>query len=394
MINFEFYSPTKFVFGRDVENRTGSLVREFGGSKALLHFGGGSVVRSGLLDRIKASLHKEGIDYCQLGGVQPNPRSGLVYEGIELARKENVDFIIGIGGGSAIDSAKAIAMGVRYDGDFWDFFAGTATPEQTLPIATIPTIPAAGSEGSSSAVITLEDGMLKRGAGHDSLRPVFSVMNPELTFTLPPYQTACGCADMMAHVFERYLTNTENVELTDRLCESILQTLVRDVPVVLQEPENYGARANIFWAGMIAHNDTCGVGRQQDWSSHMIEHELSALYDVAHGAGLAVVFPAFMKFTLKQDIMRYAQLAVRVWGCDMDYRNPEKTALEGIDRLEKFFRLIGLPTTMEELGARAEDIPFMAGKVKLGANGRLGSFVPLSVKDIEQIFNLAMQSCD
>lgn len=390
MINFEFYSPTKFVFGRGVEDKTGDYVRQFGGSKVLLHFGGGSVVRSGLLDKVKASLAKEGIKYCQLGGVQPNPRSGLVYEGIDLVRKEKVDFIIGVGGGSAIDSAKAIAMGANYAGDFWDFFCGKASPEKTLPVATVPTIPAAGSEGSNSAVITLEAGMLKRGIGHDSLRPVFSLMNPELTYTLPPYQTACGCADMMAHVFERYLTNTENVELTDRLCESVLQTLIRDVPIALENPEDYGVRANIFWAGMIAHNDTCGVGRQQDWSSHSIEHELSALYDVAHGAGLAVIFPAYMKFTLQHDVMRYAQLAVRVWGCEMDYRNPEKTAREGIEKLESFLRSIGMPTNFAELGAKEKDIPLMAKKVGLGKNDRLGSFVPLTTADIEKIYQLAL----
>ncbi len=391
MINFEFCSPTTFVFGKGTETQTGEYVRRFGGTKVLIHYGGGSVVRSGLLDRVKASLDQAGIGHCELGGVQPNPRSGLVYEGIELARRENVDFLLGLGGGSAIDSAKAIAMGVRDEGDFWDFYAGLRQPEKTLPIATVVTIPAAGSEGSNSSVITLEDGMLKRGFGHPSIRPVFSIMNPELTYTLPPYQTACGCADMMAHVFERYLTNTPDVELTDYLCESVLKTLIRDIPIVLREPENYGARANIFWAGMVAHNDSCGVGREQDWSSHNIEHELSAQYDVAHGAGLAVVFPAFMKYTLKHDVNRYAQLAVRVWNCEMDYQNPEKTAREGIDRLVSFFRSIGLPTTFEELGAKKEDIPMMAAKVGLAEGETLGSFVPLTTANIEKILHLTMK---
>ena len=390
MENFVFCSPTTFVFGRDVEKETGKYVRKFGGTKVMLHYGGGSVIRSGLMDRVRNSLKDAEIDFCELGGAKPNPRSGLVYEGIEMARKEKVDFIIGVGGGSAIDSAKAIAVGVRYDGDFWDFYAGKSKPADTLPIATVVTIPAAGSEGSDSSVITQEDGMLKRGLSHDSIRPVFSIMNPELTFTLPPYQTACGCADMMAHILERYLTNTQDVELTDRLCESVLQTLVRDIPIVLQEPENYGARANIFWAGMVAHNNSCGVGREQDWSSHAIEHELSALYDVAHGAGLAVVFPAFMKYTLKQDVMRYAQLAVRVWNCEMDYRNPEKTALEGIARFETFLQSIGMPITFDQLGAKESDIPAMAAKVGLADDEKLGSFMPLSTSDIEAIYRLAL----
>ncbi len=392
MQNFVFCSPTTFVFGKDTENETGDFVRKFGGTKVMIHYGGGSVVRSGLLDRVKASLDEAGIACCELGGAQPNPRSGLVYEGIEMARRENVDFIIGLGGGSAIDSAKAIAVGVPYDGDFWDFYDDKAEPENTLPIATVVTIPAAGSEGSNSSVITHEEGMLKRGLGHESIRPVFSIMNPELTFTLPPYQTACGCADIMAHILERYLTNTRDVEMTDRLCESVLKTLIEDVPVVLQEPEHYGARANIFWAGMIAHNNSCGVGREQDWSSHQIEHELSALYDVAHGAGLAVIFPAFMKYTLKHDVQRYAQLAVRVWNCEMDFQNPEKTAREGIARFEAFLKSIGMPVTLEELGAREEDIPAMAAKTKMGPNDILGSFMPLSRKDVEAIYRLSMQS--
>jgi alcohol dehydrogenase YqhD (iron-dependent ADH family) len=391
MLNFEFWSPTCFVFGKDTEKETGKYVKKFNGSKVLIHYGGGSVVRSGLLDRVKKSLDDEDVGYVELGGVKPNPRSGLVYEGIELCRRENVDFILAVGGGSAIDSAKAIAMGVKYDGDFWDFYAQKADPQNTLPVATVLTIPAAGSEGSESSVITQEDGMLKRGRSHQSLRPVFSIMNPELTYTLPPFQTACGCADMMAHIFERYLTNTPDVEFTDRLCESVLQTLIRDIPIVMDNPEHYGARANVMWAGTIAHNNACGVGREQDWASHDIEHELSALYDVAHGAGLATVFPAFMKYTLKHDVMRYAQLAVRVWNCEMDYSNPEKTALEGIARLEQFWSSIGLPTSFQELGAKEEDIPKMAAKVGLTGGRKLGSFQPLDTQDIENIYKLCIK---
>lgn len=393
MLNFEFCSPTTFVFGRDVEDQTGEYVKKFGGHKVMLHYGGGSVVRSGLLDRVKASLEKNGIAYCELGGVRPNPRSGLVYQGIDMAREENVDFMIGVGGGSAIDSAKAIAMGVRYDGDFWDFYAGKAKPQDTLPIATVVTIPAAGSEGSDSSVITHEDGMLKRGFGDESIRPIFSVMNPERTFTLPPYQTACGCVDIMAHILERYLSNTQDVELTDYLCEAVLKTVIRDVPIVLRQPEHYGARANIFWAGMVAHNNSCGVGREQDWSSHNIEHELSAAYDVAHGAGLAVVFPAFMKYTLKHDVSRYAQLAVRVWNCEMDHQDPERTAREGIARMEAFFESIGMPTRFEDIeGSNKDDLKMLAAKVGLEGEERMGSFVPLSTEDIEAILKLTYRN--
>ena len=389
MNNFKFYSPTYFVFGKGSENEAGKYVKRFGGSKVLIHYGGGSVVRSGLLDRVKASLKLEGIDFVELGGVMPNPRSGLVYEGIELCRKEAVDFILAVGGGSSIDSAKAIAAGVVYDGDFWDFYEGIAI-EKALPVGTVLTIAAAGSEGSGDSVITKEEGMLKRGAGGEALRPVFSILNPELTQTLPAYQTACGATDIMAHVFERYFTNTKEVEITDRLCEAVLLTMVKEVPRVIEDPNNYDARANIMWAGMVAHNNLVGVGRDQDWSSHGIEHELSALYDVAHGAGLAVIFPAWMTFVMKQDINRFAQIAVRVWGCEMNFANPEETAKEGIERLKKFLTSIGMPISFKELGAREEDIPLMVEKLGLGEKGTMGSFVALTAKDVEQIYRLAL----
>lgn len=390
MNNFNFYSPTYFVFGRDTENKAGRYVKRFGGSKVLIHYGGGSVVRSGLLDRVKASLKNEGIDFLELGGVMPNPRSGLVYEGIELCRKESIDFVLAVGGGSSIDSAKAIAVGAKYDGDFWDFYEGKQSIKEALPVGTVLTIAAAGSEGSGDSVITKEEGMLKRGAGGEAMRPVFSILNPELTQTLPAYQTACGATDIMAHVFERYFTNTKEVEITDRLCEAVLLTMIKETPRVIADPNNYDARANIMWAGMVAHNNLVGVGREQDWSSHNIEHELSALYDVAHGAGLAVIFPAWMTFVMKHDINRFAQIAVRVWGCEMNFANPEETAREGIERLKKFLTSIGMPISFKELGAREEDIPLMVEKLDLGDNGTMGSFVALSAKDIEQIYRLAL----
>ena len=330
MENFTFYSPTCFVFGKETENEAGSYVKRFGGSKVLIHYGGESAKRSGLLDRVQDSLKKEGIDFTLLGGVKPNPRSGLVYEGIDRCKKEGVDFILAVGGGSVIDSAKAIAAGVVYDGDFWDFYRGKRI-EKALPVGTVLTIAAAGSEGSPDSVITKEEGMFKRGASGDAIRPKFSILNPALTQTLPAYQTAAGITDIMAHLYERYLTNSKEVEVTDRLIEALLLTMKHEGPRVIADPNNYDARANIMWAGMVAHNNTCGVGRSQDWNSHSIEHELSALYDCAHGAGLAVTMPAVFKYEMNHNIMRFAQAAVRVWGCQMDFEHPEVTALEGIE---------------------------------------------------------------
>jgi len=389
MNNFNFYSPTLFVFGKERENEAGKLVKRFGGTKVLIHFGGGSVVKSGLLDRVKQSLTAEDISFVELGGVMPNPRSGLVYTGIEICKREKIDFVLAVGGGSVIDSSKAIALGALYDGDFWDFYQGKAMTK-ALPVATILTISAAGSEGSGNSVITHENGMLKRGCGGDALRPVFSVLNPELTCTLPAYQTACGCTDMMAHVMERYFTNTQEVEITDRLCESILLTIIKEAPKALTNPADYDARANLMWAGMVAHNDVCGVGREQDWSTHALEHELSALYDVAHGAGLAVMFPAWMKYVMNHDVMRFAQMAVRVWGCEMDFQQPEKTALQGIYKLEQFLISIGMPVRFSGLGAKAEDIPTLVKTLFSSGAATLGNFVKLTADDARKIYELAL----
>lgn len=391
MDNFTFYSPTYFVFGKDTENDTGKYLRRFGGSKVLIHYGGGSVIRSGLLDRVKSSLKQEGIAFVELGGVKPNPRSGLVYEGIELCRRENVDFVLAVGGGSTIDSAKAIAAGVLYDGDFWDFYQGKAVTK-ALPVGTILTISAAGSEGSPDTVITNENGMYKRGASGEALRPAFSVLNPALTQTLPPYQIACGITDIMAHLFERYFTRTKDVEVTDRMIEALLLTMIHEAPRVMRDPNNYEAQANIMWAGMMAHNNSCGVGRTQDWASHDIEHELSAIYDCAHGAGLAVVFPAWMTYNLKHDVSRFAQLAVRVWGCQMDFAHPENTAKAGIAALKQFLRSIGMPINFSELGAKEDDIEKMAYNACYGdgRKGTVGGFASLSEADVANIYRLAL----
>ena len=391
MNNFTFYSPTCFVFGKDAENQAGSLVKRFGGSKVLIHYGGGSVVRSGLLGRVKASLEAENIPYFELGGVQPNPRSGLVYKGIELCRKENIDFVLAVGGGSTIDSSKAIAAGTVYSGDFWDFYSGKYI-EQALPVGTVLTIAAAGSEGSPDSVITKEDGMFKRGATGDAIRPKFSILNPALTQTLPPYQTAAGITDIMAHVYERYLTNTKEVEVTDRLIEALLLTMVHEGPRVIADPNNYEARANIMWAGMMAHNNSCGVGRSQDWNSHDIEHELSATYDCAHGAGLAVTMPAVFTYVMNHDVMRFAQVAVRVWGCQMDFAHPEVTAKAGIEALRSFLISIGMPKNFAELGAKEEDIPQMVESLCRGngRDGKLHGFVELDEADCTNIYKLMM----
>ncbi len=388
MDNFQFYSPTEFVFGKDTENQCGSYVKKHGGSRVLVHYGSQSAVKSGLLDRVCASLEKEGIYYETLGGVQPNPRDTLAYQGIDLVREKKLDFILAVGGGSVIDSAKAIAVGVPYEGDFWDMYAGVAPVKAAMPVACVLTIAAAGSEGSPSSVVTKEEGMLKRSIGSDLIRPRFSILNPQLTCSLPAYQTACGATDIMAHVFERYFTNTKEVEITDRLCEAVLQTIVKEAPRAIAEPDNYDARANIMWAGTVAHNNIVGVGRSQDWNSHGLEHELSGLYDVAHGAGLAVMMPAWMEFVYHHDVMRFAQMAERVFGVPMNYANPEDTAVKGIKAFRRFLSDIGMPINFEQLNAKKEDIPVLVEKLGIG-DGTRGGFVTLDKAAVTRIYEIA-----
>lgn len=391
MNNFNFYSPTEFVFGKGTEEKCGELVKKHGGTRVLVHYGSGSVVRSGLLGRVTRSLQEAGLTHFELGGVVPNPRDTKVYEGIELCRKENIDFILSVGGGSTIDSSKAIAAGTCYDGDFWDFYCGKAQIKKALPVGTVLTIAAAGSEGSPSSVITKEEGMEKRGTGSDLIRPRFSVLNPELTFTLPKYQTGCGATDIIAHVFERYFTTTKEVEITDRLCEAVILTMIKETPRVIADPCNYDARANIMWAGMVAHNDIVGVGRAQDWNSHGLEHELSGLYDCAHGAGLAVIMPAWMEYVMDTDVMRFAQMATRIFGVQMDFENPRNTAIKGIRAFRSFLRDIGMPINFRELGAKEEDIPLLIEKLGIGDGVRHG-FRQLDKNDVEAIYKLAAQA--
>ena len=394
MDNFTFHRPTDFVFGKDAQSKAGEYLKKYGATKVFIHYGGGSVIKSGLLDQVKASLNAVSIPFVELGGVVPNPEDTLVYKGIDMCRAEGVDFILAVGGGSVIDSAKAIAVGVPYDGDFWDFYDGKGKPTTAVKLATVLTIPAAGSEVSESSVITkVGDTPLKRGLNSPHMTPVFSLMNPELNYTLPAFQTACGVADMMSHLFERYFTNTTGVLLTDELAEGILRTVIHYAPIAIKEPNNYEARANLTWAGCIAHDNSTGVGRAQDWGSHMLEHELSAMYGVAHGAGLATVFPAWMSYVQQKDqaaIERFARFATKVWGveCDGDL---VATGKKGIEALRNFWAGIGLPVNFEQLGAKKEDIPAIVKVLELNTGGSFSSFKRMDMSDAAKIYELAAQ---
>lgn len=402
MNNFTFYSPTEFVFGKDTESQAGSLCKQYGASKVLVVYGGKSAIKSGLLDRVLDSIKAEGITAITLGGVQPNPTDPKVYEGIAMARKENVDFVLAVGGGSVIDTAKAICAGVPYDGDFWDFFIGKAVVKAALPVAVVLTIPAAGSEGSGNAVITREATLQKLGVrAKKLLRPRFAIMNPELTFTLPAWQTASGIADMMAHILERYLSNSEDVMIGDRLCEGSLLAIMDAAERVMENPEDYGARANIMWSGMVAHNDTCSAGRDEDWACHQMEHELSAMYNVTHGAGLAVMFPAYLTFMSHHNPDKVAQLAIRVFGVkastpeieDMEAEEKETVALEGVARLRNFFKTtLKLPVTLPDLGIPEPDIDNLVRKLHENKGASFGAFYTLTPDVSREIFNLAMQN--
>ena len=393
MIDFDYWSPTYIAFGKGKESRTGELVRQFGGSRALLHYGGGSAIRSGLLDRVKASLSAAGIHFVELGGVKPNPRSSLVEEGVRLALAEKVDFLLAVGGGSVIDSSKAIAIGAANGGEWRKYYVGREVKVRpvipaALPVGVVLTIAAAGSEGSTNSVINLEPENLKRGAGGNILRPKFAVMNPELTMSLPPFQTACGLADMFAHLCERYFSPTADVALTDNLCEAVMRTIVLEGAKVMANPNDYQARANVMWAGTLAHNDICGAGRVQDWASHGIEHELSALYDCAHGAGLAVVMPAWMAFVYKADSARFARFAQNVFDVGHGLSDDE-AAREGIPAFRRWLKSLGLPLTFAELGAKEEDIPLLLKTLNLGSN-TLGAFRPLTEADVASIYHLCL----
>lgn len=387
MNNFVFYPATKYVFGRGVENLVGKEACAFGMRKPMIVYGKGSVIKSGLLDRVKNSLEEAGIPYAELGGVQPNPVDSKVYEGIELAKEEGVDSLIAVGGGSSIDTAKAIAAAMLYDGDFWDFYSGKAPVKKALPVGVVLTIPAAGSEGSGNTVITKLDGLHKLGMGSDVLRPKFALMNPELTFTLPPYQTAAGITDMMAHIMERYFSNTPDVEITDRVAEGVLKAIITEAPKVIANPKDYDARANIMWSGTLAHNGVCSGGREEDWSTHALEHELSAVYDVTHGAGLAVMFPAWMTYAMKENPGKLAQFARRVF--DIEENDDSKAAALGIDALKRFLTSIGMPVSMKELGIGNPDVRLLAEKVTENKGDVFGGYIKIDRDVAEKIYDLA-----
>lgn len=392
MIDFTFYSPTEFIFGKNTEEKAGQLALRYGAGRALVIYGGGSAVKSGLLARVTAALKAAGVETVEMGGVRPNPTDGKVYEGIDLVRKEGVDFIIAVGGGSVIDTAKAIACGVKYEGDFWDFFAGKAQVQEALPVGVVLTIPAAGSEGSGNAVITKESTQQKLGIKQPmTLRPKFAIMNPELTMTLPAWQTASGICDMMVHILERYFTNTEGTEIGDRMCEGVLMAIINEGRKVMENPNDYNARANIMWSGMVAHNGTCGVGCVEDWSGHQLEHEVSAMYDVTHGAGLAVITPAYMTFMAKHNPKRIAQFAERVMGVRNENGNIEEIAMEGVRRLKSFLHDdLKLPVTFSGLGIDNPNIPELVKRLHQNKGEQFGTFYPITPAVSEEVYRLGM----
>lgn len=383
--NFVFFNPTRILFGAGMEEETGRQAALWG-KKALLHYGGGSIMKNGVYQKVTQSLREHGVSWVELGGVQPNPRLSLVREGIDLCRAQGVDLVLAVGGGSVIDSSKAIAAGVCYPGDIWACYIDPSkTVTQALPVGVVLTIPAAGSESSSGSVITNEDGWLKRPCEGEALYPRFAIINPETNYTLPPYQTACGCADIMAHLMERYFTSVVNVDASDRMIEGLLRTMLYYGPMALREPDNYDVRAEINWAGTLAHNNLLDRGRIGDWASHNIEHELSGIYDIAHGAGLAIVFPAWMRYVYQNHLDRFVQFAVRVMGVDLAFSQREEIAREGIDRLERFFQRMGLPTRLKEGGIGDDRLQEMAEKAH-----SVGNLEQLNCEDIYKILKSAL----
>ena len=388
MKDFNYCAPTRVIFGKNTELEVGKALKNAGATRVLMQYGGGSIKKSGLYDRVVKAIRDEGIELFELGGVQSNPHLSLVRKAIEIVREQKIDYLLAVGGGSAIDSTKATAVGAVYDGDVWDFYCGKAVPKKAMPVGVVLTIPAAGSEGSNSSVITNEDGWIKRGLGCDLTRPAFAIYNPELTYSLPAYQTAAGATDIMAHIMERYFTNEPDVDMTDRLCESVLKTIIRQAPVAVKEPDNYVARAEMMWASTVAHNDFLSCFRVGDWSSHQLSHELSGMYDATHGAALAVAFPAWMTYVYKHDVQRFCRFAVEVMGVEMDFFHPEETALKGIAALRAFFKSIGMPTTLSELGVPEDKLDVLADKVKRSADGTTGQFVKLTRDDCLKIYQL------
>ncbi len=390
--DFNFYSPTQVVFGKSAEEQLAALVRRYGGTRVLVHYGGGSARRSGLLDKVFGLLSDTGIGYVELGGVVPNPLLSLVKDGIALCRKEKIDFILAVGGGSVIDSAKAIAYGVPYDGDVWDFWDGKAVPQSSLPVGVILTIPAAGSEMSDSCVVTRDEDLNKRGFNNDLCRCKFAIMNPERTYTLPPYQTAAGATDIMMHTMERYFSKFDGMTLTDSIAESLLRTVKDSIFEVLKNPTDYRHRAQIMWAGSLSHNNLTECGLEKDFATHRLEHELSALFGVTHGAGLAAMWGSWARFVMPKHVSRFVQYAVNVMGVTNDLTDPEGTALRGIEATERFFHAIGMPTSIPELLGREvtdDEIALMVRKCSRGGTITLGSIEKIGTKEMETIYRMA-----
>lgn len=387
---FRFHNPTRFVFSPEAELQSGEEIKNLGIQKLLIVYGKGSVVRSGLLQRVKHSLEDSGINFREIGGVMPNPLTRPVYEGIALCRREGIEAVMGIGGASAIDTAKAISLGTPYEGDFWDIFEGKVLPLKALQVIAIPTIAAAGSESSNSAVITNEKLTMKRGINTSFNQPVLSLMNPRLTFTVPKEQKAYGIADMMSHIFERYFTDTKDVMLSDELCEAVLRTIMKAGLMAMQHSDDYASHADLMWSGTLAHNNTLSPGRQQDWACHRIGHAISAHYDAPHGGVLAVLFPHWMRYQLDHDIERFARFAVKVMDVSVDAGDAQSRANEGINRLAEFFLALGIKDKLSDYGMKEEDLLTIACEAPYGSKGTVGSFRPLKQKDVLAIYRLAL----
>ena len=392
MKDFSYYAPTEVVFGEQSEEQVAQLVKKYGGTKVLVHYGGKSALKSGLLDKVCTLLREGGVEYITLGGVVPNPRLSLAQQGIELCRKEGVDFLLAVGGGSVIDSAKCIGYGVPYDGNVWDFYLGKATPTEMLPVACVLTIHAAGSEMSESSVITNEDGDVKLGYSNNLSRPKFAIMNPRRTFTLPPYQTAAGVTDMMMHTMERYFTKDDDMDFTTDVAEAMLRSIKNAVFAVLKNPEDYRYRAQIMWGGSLMHNGLTGCGITDDWATHQLEHELSAMFDATHGAGLAAIWPSWARYVMHENLSRFVRFAVNVMDVPNDFTDPEGTALKGIEAMERFYHAIGMPINIKELIGRDitdEEIKEMTRKCSRDYQHTSGQLKVLHADDMEAIYRMA-----
>ena len=393
MYNFNYFTPTKVVFGKGTHEQVGKLIKKYKCEKVLLHYGSGSVVKSGLLDKVKAALDAENIAWVELGGVVPNPRLSLVYEGIELAKREKVDFILAVGGGSVIDSSKAIGYGVCNEGDVWELYDRKKQATACLPLGVVLTMAAAGSEMSNSSVITKEEGWIKRGYSSDLGRPVFAIMNPELTMTLPDYQTACGCTDILMHTMERYFVSGDTMEITDSIAEALMRTVIKNSLILEKDPNNYEARAEIMWAGSLSHNGLTGCGASgTDFATHGLEHELSGLYDVAHGAGLAALWGSWARYVYKDCLHRFYRFATQVMGVE-DNDDAEMVALKGFEKTEEFFKQIHMPNSIKSLGVdpTREELELMVRKCSIASGGKKGSAKVLVEEDMLAIYKMAME---